>query len=574
MPPHLEIGFEPIAGYRLIEPLGRGGFGEVWKARAPGGIHVALKFICIHTGHAEPELRALDAIREIRHPHLLDLQFAVRVAGWLVIGTSLCDCSLWDRLLQCQEQGLPGIPAEELLGYLAESAKAIDFLNEPHNGVNGKAACVQHRDIKPHNIFLVGGSVKLADFGLAKILQRSLETDTGCMTPAYASPEMFQGQISSQSDQYSLGVTYCQLRSGQLPFVGNLPQLMYGHLHKEPNLSGLPARERGPVARALAKKPADRWPNCRAFAEALASRHQARHVIAVREAAPRPTPKGPCLLPELVNDLGMTLVLIPAGRFRMGSSSNEPGRQDDEEPHNVEITQPFYLSIHPVTQGEFAALMGGARPSWFAPTGGGRDKVSSLDTDRFPVECVSWEEAVEFCRRLTDRSSPASVVQCYRLPTEAEWEFACRGRDHTEAPFQHGWTLSSEQANFNGDYPYGTVPAGAYLGRPTQVGSYEPNDLELYDMHGNVWEWCADWYDAASSGFAAEQDPQGPSTSAANLRVIRGGSWYGRGSDCRAASRRGYDAAGRTGSIGFRVVLVPLVPAAAPATREARESLA
>src|SRR5262249_3791730 len=151
----------------------------------------------------------------------------------------------------------PGIPAPQLLKYLRDAARGLDYLNEPRHTVDGKAGVgVQHRDIKPANLLLVGGSVKVGDFGLAKLLEHAATSNTaGAMTVAYAPPEAIQGRISRHSDQYSLGVTYCQLRGGQLPFEGNAAQLMYGHLKKAPNLAMLPRTERPVVARALAKNP-------------------------------------------------------------------------------------------------------------------------------------------------------------------------------------------------------------------------------------------------------------------------------------------------------------------------------
>src|SRR4051812_4782026 len=191
MPLHLEAGVEPIAGYILVRPLGRGGFGEVWEAIAPGGVRVALKFIHLESKEAGVEQRALEIIRDIRHPHLLDVQFATRVEDCLVIAMPLCDQSLMDRLHACKAEGLPGLPRDELLGYMEELARAVDFLNEPHQQVSGEVRSgVQHRDIKPHNIFLVGGSVRLADFGLAKVLEADTASHTGCMSPTYVAPEV------------------------------------------------------------------------------------------------------------------------------------------------------------------------------------------------------------------------------------------------------------------------------------------------------------------------------------------------------------------------------------------------
>jgi serine/threonine-protein kinase len=267
----LEAGAEPIAGYTLVRLLGRGGFGEVWEATAPGSIPVALKFIRLDTVEAGSEQRALEVLRNIRHPHLLDVQFARRVEDCLVIAMPLCDQSLMDRLQACKEQGQPGLPRDELLGYMEDLARAVDFLNEPrHLAADGSRVGVQHRDIKPHNIFLVGGSVRLADFGVAKMVEARDASHTGAMSPHYVPPEMIEGRVTQWSDQYSLAVTYCQLRTGALPYAFKaLNQLLYAHLYHAPNLSVLPEKERQVVLRALAKRAEDRWPNCRALAAAL-----------------------------------------------------------------------------------------------------------------------------------------------------------------------------------------------------------------------------------------------------------------------------------------------------------------
>lgn len=261
----LQQGTEPIPGYRLVEPLGEGGFGQVWKAEAPGGFHVALKFIRLDQ-HAEPELRALDAIREIRHPFLLDIHFAQQVGDRLIIATSLCDKSLAKRLKEVRDAGLNGIPTAELLRYMSEIADALDYLNKPHfDSRSGRKVSVQHRDIKPHNIFLVGGSVKVADFGLAKVLEATVAHHTGHLTPAYAPPEVYRGQTSSKSDQYSLAVTYYELRTGQRPFTGNSTEIMHQALFVVPALEGLPAGEKAVVQKALSKEPDERWPDCQTF---------------------------------------------------------------------------------------------------------------------------------------------------------------------------------------------------------------------------------------------------------------------------------------------------------------------
>jgi WD40 repeat protein/serine/threonine protein kinase len=267
----LQTGSEPVPGYRLEKQLGRGGFGEVWRAVGPGGFPVALKFVQLGERGADSEVRSLEIFKAIRHPNLLATFGAWRVGGHLVIALELADRTLYDRFREAKNQGHTGIPREELLDYLREAAKGIDFLNEPRHQLGGpQPVGVQHRDLKPQNILLVGDGVKVADFGLARLLGQKSTGHSGGMTPSFAAPEFFRGKTSRHSDQYCLGVTYCMLRAGQLPFTGSPETVMFGHLEEAPDLSYLPEAERPIVARALAKNPDERWPSCRAFAQALA----------------------------------------------------------------------------------------------------------------------------------------------------------------------------------------------------------------------------------------------------------------------------------------------------------------
>jgi serine/threonine protein kinase len=292
----LGAGIEPIPGYRLVRLLGRGGFGEVWEASAPGDFHVALKFIRLDSNAAGVEQRSLDVIRHIRHPHLLDVQFATRVADCLVIAMPLCDESLMDRLRVSPH----GLPRGKLFVYMKELARAVDYLNEPnHRASDGKLVGVQHRDIKPHNIFLVGGSARLADFGLAKIQAATSVSHTGSMSPHYVAPEVVEGRVSQRSDQYALAITYYQLRTGKLPFEGeSVLQVIYAHIHGEPDLLALPEHERPVVARALAKRPEDRWPSCRAFVRALVASGSTSAVAPGAPPRTQPVAGGATRLPE------------------------------------------------------------------------------------------------------------------------------------------------------------------------------------------------------------------------------------------------------------------------------------
>ncbi len=265
----IENQAEPIPGYKLIERLGGGGFGEVWKCEAPGGLHKAIKFVfgdlsaAGDDGHrAEQELKALSRVKTVRHPYVLSLERYDIIDGQLMIVMELADKNLWDRFKECRARGLAGIPRSELLRYMEESAEALDLMNSQFQ--------LQHLDIKPQNLFLVHQHVKVADFGLVKDLEGMQASVTGGVTPVYAAPETFDGWVSRYCDQYSLGIVYQELLTGQRPFNGsNVRQLILQHLQTPPNVGPLPPGDRPAIARALAKTPGDRFPTCRALVDAL-----------------------------------------------------------------------------------------------------------------------------------------------------------------------------------------------------------------------------------------------------------------------------------------------------------------
>ncbi len=268
-----------------------------------------------------------------------------------------------------------------------------------------------------------------------------------------------------------------------------------------------------------------------------------------------PTTPTPILAAEFVNSAGMKLVLVPPGKFLMGSPPDEDKRQDDEEQHPVEILRPFHLGAHPVTQEQYENVTG-KNPSHFSPGGAGAWRVQRHDTRRFPVENVSWEDATEFCARLSELPDEKAGGRTYRLPTEAQWEYACRGGAAEYAPFHFGRVLTWREANFNGIHPYGTAEKGLFPERTSEVGSFPPNAWGLYDLHGNVWEWCADWYDAGYYKTSPRASPQGPRSSPVEMRVLRGGCWFYDGRFCRSACRNRSGPRVRSAHNGFRVVCV------------------
>jgi formylglycine-generating enzyme required for sulfatase activity len=264
--------------------------------------------------------------------------------------------------------------------------------------------------------------------------------------------------------------------------------------------------------------------------------------------------------PAVRNSVDMELVLIPGGTFTMGSPFSERERRDDEQQHTVAITRSFFMGKYEVTQKQFATAMDGFNPSYFSPDGAGRDRVKGLDTSDFPVESVTWGAAESFCRKLSALPAEKQAGRCYRLPYEAEWEYACRGGSKVYQVFHHGGSLSSKQANMDGSEPYGAAPAGCCLQRPVAVhaSGYEPNAFGLFHMHGNVWEWCRDRYHEEFYATSPLRDPIGPRQG--QERVLRGGGWNCAGLGCRSAFRGKWPLSASESNLGFRVVCMPARP--------------
>ncbi len=299
--------------YKRIRRLGSGAFGEVWLAEAPGGVEVALKIIFRPVDHeqAQRELQALELIKRLRHPFLLQTHAFWTSGDQLCIAMELADGTLRDRLKACRNAGLTGIPPAELLTYMQEAAAALDFLHKKH---------VQHGDIKPENILLVGEHAKVADFGLARPHEsQRLITADGSGTPLYMAPEVWGGKVSPHSDQYSLAATYVELRR-DLPLFSNctLPELMFRHLEATPDLAPLPEAERQVLLRALAKDASQRFPNCLEFVRKLeqALAHKATAVM---------SPPVPRMDPDAFRTLSPAAALAQTATVPPSPDLNEPG---------------------------------------------------------------------------------------------------------------------------------------------------------------------------------------------------------------------------------------------------------
>ncbi|MFO0798584.1 MAG: serine/threonine-protein kinase [Gemmataceae bacterium] len=258
-------GAEPLPGYRLLQPLGRGGFGEVWKCEAPGGLPKAIKFVSTSGDQFRQERGAVEQIKTIRHPFLLTLERVELVGAELVMVMELADCQLADRFKACRGDGHPGIPRDELLNYLGDAAEALDMIGSRYG--------LQHLDVKPENLFLVAGHLKVGDYGLVRRVHRVGEgaDDRRGFTPRYTAPEVLRGAVDPRSDQYSLALVYVELATGVFPYPGRTAeQLMLQHATTPPDLAAVPYADRAAVGRALAKNPGERFPSCSAFVAALA----------------------------------------------------------------------------------------------------------------------------------------------------------------------------------------------------------------------------------------------------------------------------------------------------------------
>ena len=316
----------PVPGFHLVERLAAGSFGTVWRAAAPGSTQVAVKIIDLRNRYNLKELRALRLVRNIRHANIVPLiGFWIRCEDGLVadgdeffldtertstesmLNSARCpsrpqqlvaamglgDMSLADRLHACQSEGAKGIPCDELLSYMSDVSRALDYLNQKRHVIdnNDDPVAIQHCDVKPQNILLVGGSAQLCDLGLARVLDDLRATRVG-FSAAYAAPECIAGKSpSAATDQYSLAVSYVELRTGRLPFyhVDSAHNVMAAHLNGELDLSDLSEAEQAVIRKATARNPCDRY---RATQTMVAELAQACANTGRRELSRSPLPNG------------------------------------------------------------------------------------------------------------------------------------------------------------------------------------------------------------------------------------------------------------------------------------------
>jgi formylglycine-generating enzyme required for sulfatase activity len=556
-PPRFKAGDRPVSGRVLEEPLGIGGFGEAWKARSvflQRKAPTVLKF-CLEAA-AAPALRNEAGVLDRLMQH-------GRLSGIVPLLDAHLDCDPPCLEYACVEGGdLGGLiqemhargkmttdGANRLLLRLAEIVASVHRLSPP----------IVHCDLKPANILVrrtADGKVSLfvTDFGIgglatAQAVRESrqptrsrhelmTEAVRGAYTPLYASPEQMTRPRSEppdpRDDVHALGVIWFQLLTGDLGIL-SIPTDWREQVEER----GLSADLTRLLASCIASRAEKRPANAVVLAERLGALlappavtpPQAIPATPQPVAAPPSSPQRQRRAGDVIaNSLGMKFAWCPPGTFLMGSPPSELERDDDEQQHQVTLTRGFWLGVTPVTQAQWQAVLG--------------SNPSDFQGDDRPVEQVSWDDCREFCKKLAERDGKP-----YRLPTEAEWEYACRAG--TTTPFYFGETISTDQANYGGNYTCGKGKKGKCRQETTPVGSFPANAWGLCDLHGNVWEWCQDWYGPYPKGDI--KDPQ--RSESGDARVVRSGSWRDDPGYCRAARRYWFAAGYRYDFVGCRLVL-------------------
>jgi formylglycine-generating enzyme required for sulfatase activity len=562
------------ARYQLQGPIGQGGMGQVYLATdvgesGQGARQVAIKLVLGALAGSQQAYERF--VQEMHIAEQLDHENIVQVlthgktsqgVPYLVM-QYVEGGSLLDRIRNTPGQGLS---VDEVIDIGMQVCTALMVAHD---------FGVIHRDIKPGNILVRQERyprprliVKLADFGLARSLETSQHSMSAMVgTFGYRSPEQRSGgSVDVRSDLYSLGATLFHACSGEAP-------------EGPTDWEDVPEVLRVVLRKSLTKKAIDRYAHAGEMYEALASCRSgvvAGASVALKlpessVAKKKEISEGLVLPEELTNSIGMKFRLIQPGTFMMGNERsveefieqfpemktwNREWITRSDPSHSVRMSKGYYLGKYAVTVGDFKRFVDkvgykteGERDGKGAYGWTGKEWVQDAkitwrnpgftQTDQDPVVCVSWNDAESYCQWLSEVEGKS-----YRLPTESEWEYSCRAGSRTAYCFGEGEARLGEYAWYGKNSGSKTHP----------VGQKAPNAWGLYDMHGNVWEWCSDWYGDYPSGSVT--DPTGASTG--SYRVFRGGCWSDVAAGCRSALRSGYDPSRRNCNLGFRLALSSL----------------
>jgi formylglycine-generating enzyme required for sulfatase activity/predicted Ser/Thr protein kinase len=524
--------------YIIEKTIGSGGFGITYKAKEQrSGQLVAIKTLS-HLEQAKPDFRQRqqkfvnEALRLARcsHPHIVPVYELIDEDG------------LWGMVMEY-------IEGEDLATYIenrgvlseAEALRLIRQIGEALTLVHNQGFL--HRDIKPNNIILRRDTqtAVLIDFGLAREVNLGqLQSMTNHRTECFAPIEQYdrQGKFGAYTDVYALAATLYVLLTGQVPFPAQIRAQNIPLTEPKQHNSQISDKVNAAIIKGMELLPENRPQSVRSWLDLLVQsglkvfRFEVVSLNAKGEIINRQQRQAEYYV-ETFHGTSLEMVAIPGGTFMMGSPETEEGRYDSESPQHRVTVAPFFMGKYPITQEQYEAVMG--------------NNPSDFKGKKRPVEQVSWDDANEFCQKLSQKTGKK-----YRLPSEAEWEYACRAG--TTTPFHFGETITTDVANYDGNYTYASAPKGVYRQKTTDVGSFPANNFGLYDLHGNVWEWCADiWHEnyngAPSDGSIWESG--GDNTQ----RLLRGGSWCILPRNCRSADRYGDNPDSRDDIIGFRLVL-------------------
>jgi formylglycine-generating enzyme required for sulfatase activity len=544
--------------YTIEELLGFGGFGVTYRARE----HSSGQLIAIKTLNAlqqnKPNFAAIQekfvneamCLASCRHPHIVKVypQLFQQDGLWCMVMEYIEGHDLASYL---EDRGV--LSEEEALRIIRQVGEALTYV---HN------QGFLHRDVKPANIILRRGSLDavLIDFGLAReFVPGRVRSLTNHKTEGFAPIEQYErrGDFGAYTDVYALAATLYNVLTDKSPPPANF--------RKEFNVPLVPPKQHNPqisdrvndaILKGMALEPKDRPQSVQEWLELFSSpqlpifRFEVVTVDRQGKISKRSQHQAQYFVEDLGKGVKLEMVAIPGGTFLMGSPQTEEGHRDWESPQHKVTLLPFYIGKYPVTQAQWQAVAA-LRPV---------NESLNPDPSEFkganrPVEHVSWYEAVEFCSRLSRRTGRE-----YCLPSEAQWEYACRAG--TTTPFYFGETITPDLANYRGNYTYAAASKSIYGEQTTDVGTFPPNPFGLYDMHGNVWEWCTDhWhenYQGAPPDGRAWNDNNNQycwNDNDDQDRLMRGGSWYVIPTSCRSACRYSHAPGDRQAfNIGFRIV--------------------
>jgi len=547
------VAGEKLYGNRYIieRQIGEGGFGITYLAKNRRGEQVVIKTLKdeVMTNPDFTEFRDKfkdEAMRLAicKHPHIVQIENFFAHQSLPCIAMEYVEGEdLWRRV----KTG--GVLSEaEGLRYIQQIGEALTVVHEKG---------LLHRDLKPQNIMLRSrqSEAVLIDFGIA----REFIPDVTLYHTAYVSlgfepieQHYEEAHRGEWTDVYSLAATLYYLLTGKMP-EGSLMRVRRDRLiPPRQHNQGISEVVSQAIVQGMAVQPEDRPASVQEWLKLLQAgrsrgglpfrvfQFDVVTVNAQGKEINRRQQQGQFLPEDLGGGVILEMVAIPGGSFVMGSLDDEPKRDNYESPRHLVDVAAFLMGKFPVTQAQWRAVA----------------ELPKINTDldpdpsRFkganrPVEQVSWHEAMEFCGRLSKKTG-----RNYRLPSEAEWEYACRAGTNT--PFHFGETITTDLANYDGNYVYGAASKGKYREETTPVGSFKvANAFGLYDMHGNIWEWCADgWHDNYEG--APSDGGIWLSSDGINIRVLRGGSWGYNPSYCRSAVRSWSLPGIRRNGCGFR----------------------